>query len=246
MQSLSKKIFLLFCCTTSFMHSLAQVKYIERQIFIADSLYQEKIFKKSITIHEETLNEGLAFSEKSLLQMSSIYFASKDTAKSLQTLEILYSRYPDDLYLNKINEYSAKIENSTFSNASSFDQLLPYFNKYSKKVIASLLIITTLTSIFWLVCVFFFKKNHQVLLVISILFIILTLFTNNIDTRKTYVIPKSKFCNVRKEPSNASSVILRTTELHKFKVIDINDIWIKVQLEDSFGFINKNQLLFVI
>ncbi len=244
MQSLTKKIFIWTFLTMLIGPSLAQDNSIEDQFITADSLYQEKILKECINIYEGSLNNDLVFNEKSLVQMTSIYFASNDTAKSLQTLEILYKYYPNSLYLEKIIEL--KIKNSTFIDSNKWDQLLPYYNKYSTEIRYTLLGITFIFSIIWIALILIRKKNSLALLVPAILFMLLTLFANNIDTQAIYSLNENKICYVRTEPSNASAVLLQTENFQKFEVVDFNDIWIKVKMDNQYGYIKKSQLLFII
>ena len=246
MQSLTKKIFLLALTFSTICPSNAEDKYIESQFITADSLYQEKTFKQCINIYEGTLNESLSFSEKSLIQMSSIYFASNDTAKSLQTLEILYKHYPNSLSLEKINELTLKIENSNFVNTDKYAQALPYFNVYRNKILFGLLTLACCFLFLWLAFYFLHQKNKKGLIITGTFFLILTLSINNISNNSIYAVTKSKICFIRTEPSNASSIISQTKNYRKFKVVDYSDIWIKVELDEGYGFIKKSQLLFII
>jgi len=244
MQRLTKNIFIwtfLALITTA---TKGESNLIESQFLTADSLYQNKILKKCIEIYEGELNNNLTFSEASLVQMASIYFASNDTSKSIQTLEILHKHYPDNLYLDKLNEL--KIKNSNFINTNKWLQSLSYYNKYSRAIKYSIFTLSCVSSLLWIGLLFFGNRNKKSLLITSVVFILITIVLNNINTYRVYSLPKSKTCFVRTEPSNAAPVLIKTKNFQKFEVLDFKDIWIKVKVEDSYGFIKKDHLLFII
>ena len=246
MQSITNKIFTIVLSILLLSPCFGNNHRVEDQLIKADSLYQKKNFTEAIKILETSLNEEFFFTERGLIQMAAIYSASNDTAKYVQSLEILYKYFPNELYKNKINEVSAKLNEANLINTDPWGNLKIYLQIYERPLSVTLAAMSIcLIILYWLLL---FKENRKLqgLLNGALGFIFLLILNINLNEPYVDAITTGTNTYIRLEPSNASLVTQKIEGVKKLSVLGYSDIWIKVRFANKTGYINKNKLIFII
>lgn len=206
----------------------------------ADSLFSQKRYTQSLELYKELFTNN-HFTPAMLLKMAFIEEGLGRNATALFYLNLYQYNTNDPTVQFKMEELANK-NNLKGYTSSEIDRVWFLYKKYETYVLMTLLVIC---------CTFFaiavhHKRKEQpatAFWVLALIFAIPVLWLNNSRQNPDYGIIAKSQTYIMDGPSAGASVLDITSAGHRVKVLDKNDVWIKVSWENQIGYIKENSLL---
>lgn len=211
------------------------------QIKQADSLFAAKLYTQSFDLYHQLFLEK-KYSEATLLKMAFIQEGLGHLSQSLYYLHLYYIISGDELALSKINEITRKYNLDGYE-ADETDSIFRVIqDNYS-----SIAGVIAAFAILFLSMFVYQKKKHDnqpnSLAFLSLLFLGILFAFANLVTPATRGIITASPVYLMKGPSSGAPVAAIVEEGHRLKILDRQDVWLKVAWKDEEVFIKENQVL---
>lgn len=223
----------LFPCTFSFAQPARQLKE-------ADSLFVNRLYTQSLEKYSQLFEAGM-YSPAMLLRMSRIEEGLGHTARSLYYLNLNYLATKDESVLEKMAEIANRNNLQGYETSSS-DQALLWIATYQQQISLSLL---ALAVFFFSLGVYQKRKSAKPIFAFSglALSVILVVIVNQVDFTQEKGIVTQAPIYLMSGPSAGANVLAIVGPGHRLTVKGEKDVWLKVQWQNKYAYLKKNQLL---
>jgi hypothetical protein len=236
MQKPAKKIIIIFFILFYALQGLAQQPAdILRK---ADSLFAKSKHTQAFQNYESLFKQNY-FSPAMLLKMAYIC-ESKNKFPQAQFYLSLYFKTTNDFSVLEKQQSLADKHNLAGYQLSDSARLLWMVNSYGRYF--SFLVLM-LALVLFLVQVGLYKKRKSLVFPVMLIFLVGSSLVLNYLTKPTeqgIIIASKTFA--MDGPSGAANVVTQVTPGSKVEVLDRNDIWVKVSLNDKFFYVRYDAL----
>lgn len=241
MQTLQNKIFVFFIGFL-FTNILAfSNSEIQSSINQADSLYLNKKYTESFLIYDSIFSIHKSYSPQMLMKMSYIKEGIGEYENALYYLNYLYIWHPDQSIADKMEALATKHQLKGFTS-SELDILFQVFTNYKQNIT-----FTTVSLIALCIAITVFIRikssntSYSLLGVTIALGILLFAFNNLNPFHKKAIIAQDNSL-IMTDASSASNFIQGVKKGNRISIIKEQDNWYQIEIDDTTGFIKKNNL----
>lgn len=227
--------FILMCC-----HSVFCIDN-DSHLREADSLFTAKKFTQAFSIYEQLHREGLS-SPAMYLKMAYIREGLGDVSSAMLYLHHYYYSTFNKKALRKME----LMANEHRLSGYEFDDKELFLNIFlkNKDRVSLVMLAVCMTLLVWtLYRKYQVKKPHRdIAVVFAAVTLVLVLF-QNAPLMPGFAIVKNEQAIVMEEPSVGADLVERLKKGNKVKVVEANEAWVKVEINDRQGYIRDHNLL---
>ena len=208
-----------------------------------DSLFSAGRYQEALTSYTHLLSKRKEFSPQMLLKMAFIEESRNNYPKALYYLNLHYRISPDKQVLSKLEELAKtyQLEGYQYTDKTYF---LSLYDSYRWYIILFFGIVIFLMAL-WLIS----RKRRERTIVpplavgISLVFILLIL--HNFATQRTLGIIQNDYTTFVESPSAASPVLQVIKKGNRYEVLDKEDSWYKITIDNKIGYVRLHNTLVV-
>jgi hypothetical protein len=216
---------------------LAFSQEVESEIKIADSLFHQKKYTEAFKIYEKCYLEKKVYSPQMLIKMAFIQEGLNNYSKTLFYLNDYYQLTNDKKAMVKMEELAEKhqLKGYEYSDFKFIFDLIRFY----KTQITFLFVLLVSILVAWIL---FSKYRKGIALrlpaVFTISILLIFLMINLLESfNKTAIVSKNTF--LMTGPSSGSDVLEVMKAGNKISVLGEEDIWFKVAIGETKGFVRK-------
>lgn len=232
--------FFLPICLTLAKEAFSQEK--KQDLFIADSLFEQRKYTESFNIYQSILNKEKQTTPRMFLRMAFIKEGLGDYSKALYYLNEYYLKTSDKNAQNKMEE----IANA--NNLKGFDiSDKTFFIRQLRTSYKEITIGVFVFALFILVIIFYKKYKLQQKPIISgillVIFLSVLFYLINFGYKTNEGIIIENYTYIMAGPSAGASLIEVVKNGHKVKIMEEGEVWTTIEWNGYKGFIKKNKIM---
>jgi hypothetical protein len=211
---------------------------VEAKIKFADSLFHQKKYTEAFKIYEKCYEEEKKYSPQMLIKMAFIQEGLNNYSQTLVYLNDYYRVTNDKKALNKMEELAEKhqLKGYEYSDSKFIFNLIQFY----KTQITFLFVLLISILVIWII---YSKYRKGIVLRLPALFtisiLLIFLMMNILDSfNKTAIVSKNTF--LMTGPSSGSDVKEVMRAGNKITILGEEDIWLRVSVGDTKGFVRKS------
>ena len=205
----------------------------------ADSLFEQKRYTQSLELYQSIFAQK-QYTPAMLLKMAFIEEGLNHPSLALYYLNLHYQATRNEHVLSKIIDFASK-EGLNGYEVSDTDRLLATYDEYHTNITGTLA-----AGILLVMSLIIFQRTRKVKPVgswIGLVFLLVLLsFHNNFNGYRPSAIIMKPNTYVMNGPSAGASVVGIIQEGNCVKVLDKNDVWMKVKLNNRDVYIKESNL----
>lgn len=207
----------------------------------ADSLFQQKRYIQSLELYQK-LFEDHRYTPAMLLRMAYVEEGLNNTSRSVYYLNLYYLATQDEDALVKLEEVASKNRLEGYSTDET-DKFLSFYLTHYSLITWILVAIAMLALAIALTQRLLFKhKPVGEFVCICIVSVLCLLHLSQQSLWEKAIIAKDN-TYVMSGPSAGASVIMIARDGHRVSILGRTDVWTKVKLGESEGYIRNSSLL---
>lgn len=241
MQTLQAKIFLFFAAYLLTFISYGINPELQTSISQADSLFSNKKYTESYLIYDSIFFEKKHYSPQMLMKMAFVKEGIGEYEKALYYLNYLYFWHPDQRIADKMSNMAEK-HNLDGYESSDLDLAFQLFTNYKTNISYSIITLLSLLLIGLLFIHFKYNNISYPLIALIIVFSGVLLYLNNFNPFDQKAIIKQNNSLVMSDASSASTLLETQQKGNRISILAEKDNWYLIEIEDTSGYIKKNQL----
>lgn len=213
----------------------------KKNIFLADSLFNQKQYTQALTLYEKILEEEQQFSPSMLLKMAYIKEGLRDFTGVMYYLHLYYSKTPNRAVLRKMEDLAQtyRLSGYEYSDRQFFKTQL---HKYYLDILEGMLLVAV--SIITIIA--FRRKiksvSNKFKMGFSLYLIFIFYYINYLDFGQEGIIRQNRI-PIMSAPSAGSFWLASATQGNKIRVTGEKDIWYEIEWKDKRAYIRKQNIL---
>ncbi len=238
------KSVLKFCILTGFI-SISFISKAQNEEFLkkGDSLFTSGRYVEALSIYDHLLNRQKEFSPQMLLKMAFVEESKNNYPKALYYLNLHYRISPDKQVLRKLEELAQthQLEGYQYTDKIYF---LSLYDSYRWYIISFFIMLIFVMSI-WLISRVRQERTIIPPLTIGFSIVVVLLLLHNFATQRTLGIIQNDYTTFVESPSAASPVLEVIKKGNRYQILDKEDSWYKVTIDDKIGYVRLHNTLIV-
>ncbi|HBH23438.1 MAG TPA: hypothetical protein DDY13_08445 [Cytophagales bacterium] len=216
-------------------------KELDKDIVLADSLFQARKYTQSFDLYHDILHKHSAYSPAMLIKMAFIKEGLSDYPSALYYLNLYYQVSAQKKVLEKME----KLAETHGLSGYNYDDL-EYFQfvyKKNKWIIVTALAAIALGLMVWTIIEK--RKTQKVngsLSIFVVVFLTLAFVMLNFSPQKPKGIIQSPVTHIMEGPSIGAEVIDVIKGGHRVNINDRKDIWVEIEWKNNRAYVHKNHL----
>jgi len=208
-----------------------------------DSLFSAGRYVEALSIYEHLLNRRKEFSPQMLLRMAFVEESKNNYPQTLYYLNLHYRISPDKQVLRKLEELAQthQLEGYQYTDKTYFLSLYDSYHWY----IISFFGIIILIMAFWLVSRVRQERPISPPLTIGLSVVFILLLLHNFATQRTLGIIQNDYTTFVETPSAASPVLKVIKKGNRYPILDKQDSWYKVTIDNQTGYVRLHNTLVI-
>lgn len=207
----------------------------------ADSLFGQKRYIQSLELYQK-LFETHRYTPAMLLRMAYVEEGLNNVSRSAYYLNLYYLATQDDDVLVKLEELATKNRLEGYATDET-DKMLSFYLTHRELITYILIVLATLTFAIALMQRLKFKNRPAgELVALSIITVLFVLHISQQTLWEKAIISKSN-TYVMNGPSAGASVLSIVRDGHRVEVLGKKDVWTKIKLGESEGYVRTSSLL---
>lgn len=238
------KSFFVFCLLIGFSSiSFISQAQNEKLLLQGDSLFSAGRYVEALSIYEHLLNRSKEFSPQMLLRMAFVEESKNNYPQTLYYLNLHYRISPDKQVLRKLEELAQthQLEGYQYTDKTYFLSLYDSYHWY----IISFLGIIILIMAFWLISRVRQARPIAPPLAIGFSVVLVLLLLHNFATQRTLGIIQNDYTTFVETPSAASPILKVIKKGNRYQILDKEDSWYKVTIDNQTGYVRLHNTLVV-
>lgn len=219
----------------------AQNQDLDESLQIADSLFSVRQYTQALQIYEAIFETAEMQSPSMLLKMAYIHEGLNKIPDAMYYLNLYYLDTNDEATLHKMNQLAGKNGLRGY-DIGGYEVLVRYYHVFFDQIIigvAGLAILFILWLGYWKLIKKKFSINPAIGLIVCccILFYLI-----NFGQDSNLGIIESSNSYLMSGPSSSSDVIEIVDAGHRVKIIDHNDVWLKIQWDGGTAYTKEKNI----
>jgi len=205
-------------------------------------LYQKQRYIESFEIYQDLVQNQKVYSPALLLKMAFIKESLNEYTDALYYLSLYYSKHPSRNTLKKMESLAQQHDLQGFEY-SDYDFFATQARKYYMRILELLMMAAVVVVTASLVAKLRGRKIRKETSFIYFVFLIFLFYYLNFLSFGRYGIVNSNQLAMMSGPSAGSTLIKNLPKGNRLGLLEEEDIWLKVKLEDTIGYVRKDHIL---
>ncbi len=232
-------------CLFAFFIGISFFSYAQNDVLLkrGDSLFSAGRYQEALTTYTHLLSQKKEFSPQMLLKMAFVEESKNNYPKALYYLNLHYRISPDKQVLSKLEELAKtyQLDGYEYTDKTYF---LSLYDSYRWYIIVFFGIMIFLMAI-WLISRTRQERTIVPPLAVGFSFVVLLLILHNFATQRTLGIIQNDYTTFVENPSAASPVLKVVKKGNRYPVLEKEDSWYKVTIDNQVGYIRLHNTLVV-
>ncbi len=208
-----------------------------------DSLFNSGAYVEALLLYEHLLNKGKEFSPQMLLRMAFVEESKNNYPKALYYLNLHYRVSPDKQVLRKLEELAQthQLEGYQYTDKTYFLSLYDSYRWYIISFFGAIIFIMAI----WLISRVRQERTIVPPLAVGFSVVVILLLLHNFATQRTLGIIQNDYTTFVENPSAASPVLKVVKKGNRYQILDKEDSWYKVTIDNQTGYVRLHNTLVV-
>ena len=208
-----------------------------------NSLFSSERYLEALSVYEHMLNKRKEFSPQMLLRMAFVEESRNNYPQSLYYLNLHYRISPDKQVLRKLEELAQthQLEGYQYTDKTYF---LSLYDSYRWYIISSFGVIIFIMAL-WLVSRVRQLRPITPPLAVGFSVVLVLLLLHNFATQRTLGIIQNDYTTFAETPSAASPVLKIIKKGNRYQILDKEDSWYKVTIDNQTGYVRLHNTLII-
>ena len=236
--------FLRFCLLIGFIsiYSVSQAQN-DKLLKQGDSLFSAGRYIEALSIYNHLLSKEKEFSPQMLLRMAFVEESKNNYPQALYYLNLHYRVSPDKQVLRKLEELAQthQLEGYQYTDKTYFLSLYDSYRWYIISFFGILILVMAL----WLISRIRQERTIIPPLAIGFSVVVILLLLHNFATQRILGIIQNDYTTFVETPSAASPVLKVVKKGNRYQILDKEDLWYKITIDNQTGYVRLHNTLIV-
>ena len=225
----------------AFSYAPAKSQELEESLSIADSLFSARQYTQALQIYEAIFVTAEMQTPAMLLKMAYIHEGLNKVPDALYYLNLYYLQTNDESTLQKMNDLATK-NNLSGDDYGGYEVMVRYYHIFYEEIIMIIGVVVVLL-LAWLGYARFVRKQFSTKPAIGVIMACgLLFYLINFGQKSNLGIIENSNCYLMSGPSSSSDVIDIVSAGHRVKIIDHNDVWLKIKWDGKTDYTKEKNI----